>query len=123
MGWLTAWGEQKTRAFVEGLIKHGAIVRRGHTLQAQLLCAGEFKVAVEIYPDGILRMKQGRLPGSDRFSQPDAGAYQRRHRHLHQYAASPRCCVVHRFHEIGGGRQNSCVDRPSLWTQGCQIGL
>ena len=70
MGWLTAWGEQKTRAFVGGLIKHGAIVRRGHTLQAQLLCAGEFKVAVEIYPDGILRMKENGCPSAIVFPNP-----------------------------------------------------
>ncbi|HUR70758.1 MAG TPA: extracellular solute-binding protein [Candidatus Limnocylindrales bacterium] len=70
MSWLTAWGEQKTRAFVEGLIKHGATVRRGHTLQAQLLCAGEFKVAVEIYPDGLLRMKQGGCPAALVFPNP-----------------------------------------------------
>ena len=70
MGWLTAWGEQKTRAFVERLIKHGALVRRGHTLQAQLMCAGEFKVAVEIYPDGLLRMKQGGCPAALVFPNP-----------------------------------------------------
>ena len=70
MGWLTAWGEQKTRAFVEGLIKHGTMVRRGHTLQAQLLCAGEFKVAVEIYPDAILRMKQDGCPSAIVFPNP-----------------------------------------------------
>jgi iron(III) transport system substrate-binding protein len=70
MGWLTVWGEQKTRAFVEGLMKHGAVVRRGHTLQAQLLCAGEFKVAVEIYPDGILRMKQDGCPAAIVFPNP-----------------------------------------------------
>jgi iron(III) transport system substrate-binding protein len=70
MGWLTAWGEQKTRAFVEGLMKNGAIVRRGHTLQAQLLCAGEFKIGVEIYPDGILRMKQGGCPAEIVFPNP-----------------------------------------------------
>ncbi len=69
-GWLTAWGEQKTRAFVEGLIKHGAVVRRGHTQQAQLLCAGEFKVAVEIYPDAILRMKQEGCPSAIVFPNP-----------------------------------------------------
>jgi iron(III) transport system substrate-binding protein len=70
MAWLTAWGEQKTRAFVEGLMKNGAVVRRGHTLQAQLLCAGEFKIAVEIYPDGLLRMKQGGCPASLVFPNP-----------------------------------------------------
>ncbi len=70
MGWLTAWGEQKTRAFVDGLMKNGAIVRRGHTLQAQLLCAGEFKVGVEIYPDGMLRMKQDGCPAAIVFPNP-----------------------------------------------------
>jgi iron(III) transport system substrate-binding protein len=70
MGWLTAWGEQRTRAFVDGLMKNGAIVRRGHTLQAQLLCAGEFKVGVEIYPDGILRMKQDGCPAAIVFPNP-----------------------------------------------------
>src|SRR5882724_2252596 len=70
MGWLTAWGEQKTIAFVEGLMKNGAVVRRGHTLQAQLLCAGEFKIAAEIYPDAILRMKQGGCPTEIVFPNP-----------------------------------------------------
>jgi len=74
-GWLTAWGEQKTRAFVEALIKHGTIVRRGHTLQAQLLCAGEFKVAVEIYPDAILRMKQDGCPATIVFPNPTPGHF------------------------------------------------
>jgi iron(III) transport system substrate-binding protein len=70
MGWLVAWGERKTRAFVEGLLKNGASVRRGHTLQAQLLCAGEFKVAVEIYPDAILRMKKDGCPATIVFPNP-----------------------------------------------------
>ena len=73
MGWLVAWGETKTRAFVTGLMKNGAVVRRGHTLQAQLLCAGEFKVAVEIYPDGILRMKEHGCPATLVFPNPTPG--------------------------------------------------
>jgi iron(III) transport system substrate-binding protein len=73
MGWLVAWGEAKTRAFVSGLMKNGAVVRRGHTLQAQLLCAGEFKVAVEIYPDGILRMKENGCPATLVFPNPTPG--------------------------------------------------
>lgn len=73
MGWLVAWGEVKTRAFVSGLIKNGAIVRRGHTQQAQLLCAGEFKIAVEIYPDGILRMKENGCPATLVFPNPTPG--------------------------------------------------
>lgn len=72
-GWITAWGEAKTRAFVERLMKHGTIVRRGHTLQAQLLCAGEFKIAVEIYPDAIMRMKQAGCPAAIVFPNPTPG--------------------------------------------------
>jgi iron(III) transport system substrate-binding protein len=68
--WLEAWGEAKTREFVQKLLANGTSVRRGHTLQAQLLCAGEFKVAVELYPDAILRMKQNGCPATIVFPNP-----------------------------------------------------
>ncbi len=68
--WLTVWGEAKTREFVQKLLANGATVRRGHTLQAQLLCAGEFKVAVELYPDAVLRMKQKGCPATIVFPNP-----------------------------------------------------
>ena len=45
-------------------------VRRGHTLQAQLLCAGEFKVAVEIYPDGDLADETDGCPAAIVFPNP-----------------------------------------------------
>jgi iron(III) transport system substrate-binding protein len=70
LAWLSAWGEARTRDYVQKLLANGASVRRGHTLQAQLLCAGEFKAAVEIYPDGILRMKQRGCPASIVFPNP-----------------------------------------------------
>ena len=68
--WLLTWGEAKTREFVQKLLANGTTVRRGHTLQAQLLCAGEFKIAVEIYPDAILRMKQKGCPATLVFANP-----------------------------------------------------
>ena len=68
--WLSAWGEAKTRDYVQKLLDNGASVRRGHTLQGQLLCAGEFKIAVEVYPDGILRMKQKGCPAEIVFPNP-----------------------------------------------------
>ena len=68
--WLSAWGEAKTRDFVEKLLANGASVRRGHTLQGQLLCAGEFKIAAEVYPDGILRMRQKGCPAEIVFPNP-----------------------------------------------------
>ena len=68
--WLVAWGETKTREFVQKLLANGTSVRRGHTLQGQLLCAGEFKAAVEVYPDGILRLKQKGCPATIVFPTP-----------------------------------------------------
>lgn len=49
MGWLKTWGEEKTRKFLQGLMKNDLAVRKGHTLAAQLLCAGEFKAAIDLY--------------------------------------------------------------------------
>jgi iron(III) transport system substrate-binding protein len=70
LAWLSAWGEARTRDFVQKLLGNGASVRRGHTLQAQLLCAGEFKVAVELYPDAVLRMRQKGCPAEIVFPNP-----------------------------------------------------
>ena len=70
LAWLSAWGEVKTRDYVQRLLANGASVRRGHTLQGQLLCAGEFKIAVEVYPDGMLRMKQRGCPTEIVFPNP-----------------------------------------------------
>ena len=70
LAWLSAWGEAKTRDYVQKLLANGASVRRGHTLQGQLLCAGEFKIAVEVYPDGMLRMKQKGCPTEIVFPNP-----------------------------------------------------
>jgi iron(III) transport system substrate-binding protein len=68
--WLSAWGEAKTREYVQKLLANGVSVRRGHTLQGQLMCAGEFKIAVEVYPDAILRMKQKGCPAEIVFPNP-----------------------------------------------------
>lgn len=70
LAWLSAWGEAKTRDYVQKLLANGTSVRRGHTLQGQLLCAGEFKIAVEVYPDGMLRMKQKGCPTEIVFPNP-----------------------------------------------------
>ena len=56
MGWLLSWGEEKTRAYMRRLVANGVWVRRGHSLQTQLLCAGETKVAVELYAYRVAQM-------------------------------------------------------------------
>lgn len=55
--WLMEWGEEKTVNYLKELMRNGAVARRGHTLQVQLLCSGETKIAVEVYPPRVLQMK------------------------------------------------------------------
>jgi iron(III) transport system substrate-binding protein len=55
--WLLEWGEAKTVEYMKALMRNGAVPRRGHTLQVQLLCSGETKIAVEVYPARIAQMK------------------------------------------------------------------
>jgi iron(III) transport system substrate-binding protein len=49
MGWLKTWGLEKTRKYLQGISKNEVVVRKGHTLLTQLLCAGEFKAAIDLY--------------------------------------------------------------------------
>ena len=65
------------------------------------LCAGEFKVAVEIYPDGLLRMKQGGCPAALVFPNPTpahiSGAIG-----IYTNTKNPHAAALfHRFHEVG----------------------
>jgi iron(III) transport system substrate-binding protein len=55
--WLIEWGEEKTAEYMKALMRNGAVARRGHTLQVQLLCSGETKIAVEVYPARVAQMK------------------------------------------------------------------
>lgn len=55
--WLLDWGEAKTVDYMKALMRNGAVPRRGHTLQVQLLCSGETKIAVEVYPARVAQMK------------------------------------------------------------------
>ena len=62
MGWLKAWGEERTRKYLEGLTRNGVTVTRGHTLQTQLLCAGEYKAAIELYLYTAAQMQRTGCP-------------------------------------------------------------
>lgn len=75
MGWLVAWGEEKTRDFLKKIMRNGTVVRRGHTQQIQLLCGGEFKVGVELYAYRIAQFKHERkCPVSFSFPNPTPGS-------------------------------------------------
>ena len=73
--WLMEWGEEKTAEYMKALMRNGAVPRRGHTLQVQLLCSGETKVAVEVYPPRVLQMKyEKKCPIAMVFPNPTPGS-------------------------------------------------
>lgn len=75
MGWLVAWGEEKTRDFLKKLMRNGTMVRRGHTQQIQLLCGGEFKIGVELYAYRVAQFKYERkCPLGFSFPNPTPGS-------------------------------------------------
>ena len=42
---------------MKALMRNGTVARNGHTLQVQLLCSGEIKIAVEVYAARVAQMK------------------------------------------------------------------
>jgi iron(III) transport system substrate-binding protein len=62
MGWLKTWGEERTRNYLQGLARNDITVTRGHTLQTQLLCAGEYKAGVELYLYTAAQMQRAGCP-------------------------------------------------------------
>jgi iron(III) transport system substrate-binding protein len=60
MGWFKTWGEERTKKYLQGISKNDVVVRKGHTLMAQLLCAGEFKAAIDLYAYRLADMKHTR---------------------------------------------------------------
>ncbi len=73
--WMLEWGEEKTAQYMKSLMRNGAVARRGHTLQVQLLCSGETKIAVEVYPPRVLQMKyEKKCPIAMVFPNPTPGS-------------------------------------------------
>ena len=58
MAWLITWGEVKTREYIRALLRNGMMPRKGHTLQTQLLCAGEFKVGIGFHAYQVMQAKR-----------------------------------------------------------------
>lgn len=49
-GLILAWGKEKAEKYLHALVEDNQVqIRRGHTLQLQLLAAGEFAVSSELY--------------------------------------------------------------------------
>ena len=71
LAWLSAWGEARTRDFVQKLLANGASVRRGHTLQAQAFAMRRrIQGCRGVYPDAVLRMRQRGCPAEVSFPIP-----------------------------------------------------
>lgn len=68
-------GEAKTAEYLKALMRNGAVPRRGHTLQVQLLCSGETKIAAEVYPPRVMQMKyEKKCPIGMVFPNPTPGS-------------------------------------------------
>ncbi len=60
MGWFKTWGVERTKKYMQAISKNDVVVRKGHTLLAQLLCAGEFKAAIDLYAYRLADLKHSR---------------------------------------------------------------
>ena len=60
MGWLKTWGPERTKKYLQGISKNEVVIRKGHTLLAQLLCAGEFKAGIDLYAYRLADLKYSR---------------------------------------------------------------
>ena len=60
MGWFKTWGQERTKKYMQAISKNEVVVRKGHTLLAQLLCAGEFKAAIDLYAYRLADLKHSR---------------------------------------------------------------
>jgi iron(III) transport system substrate-binding protein len=125
MGWLKLWGSEKTEQVLQALMKNGAAVRSGHSLMAQLLCAGEFKAAIELYAHRTAELKEKGCPLEMVFPNPTLGSVgplfvAKRAPHPHGAAllvdyllsASGQKILVDKRHH--SGRQGVKVNDPEL---------
>ena len=60
MGWFKTWGVERAKKYLQAISKNEVVVRKGHTLMAQLLCAGEFKAGIDMYAYRLADLKHTR---------------------------------------------------------------
>lgn len=59
---LTIWGREKTVDYLKALMKQEPSLRRGHTLQTQIMAAGEFPLAVNLFGYRVLDFQSKGAP-------------------------------------------------------------
>jgi iron(III) transport system substrate-binding protein len=93
--WLLEWGEEKTAEYMKALMRNGAVARNGHTLQVQLLCSGETKIAVEVYAARVAQMKHDKkCPLGMNFTNP-APASVGSHRGIAKNTKNPHAAALY----------------------------
>jgi iron(III) transport system substrate-binding protein len=105
-GMLNKWGDEKTYTYQKQLIQdQKALIRKGHTNQTNLLIAGAFPVAVELYSYKIADMKNKGAPVEmifpNEFVSAEASGVGISSRAPHPYAA----LLFARFHIDPNGGQ------------------
>jgi iron(III) transport system substrate-binding protein len=93
--WLLEWGEEKTAEYMKTLMRNGTVARNGHTLQVQLLCSGEIKIAAEVYAARVAQMKHDKgCPLAMNFTNP-APASVGSHRGIAKTAKNPHAAALY----------------------------
>ena len=105
-GMLNKWGEEKTYDYQKQIIQdQNALIRKGHTNQTNLLVAGAFPVAIELYSYKIASMKNEGAPVDmifpKEFVAAEASGVGISSRTAHPYAAM----LFARFHVDPNGGQ------------------
>ena len=105
-GMLNEWGEEKTYNYQKQIIQdQNALIRKGHTNQTNLLVAGAFPVAIELYSYKIASMKNEGAPVdmifAKEFVAAEASGVGISSRTAHPYAAM----LFARFHVDPNGGQ------------------
>jgi iron(III) transport system substrate-binding protein len=93
--WLLELGDEKTAEYMKSLMRNGTVARNGHTLQVQLLCSGEIKIAAEVYAARVAQMKHDKgCPLGMNFTNP-APASVGSHRGIAKSAKSPHAAALY----------------------------
>ena len=105
---ISIWGKEKTVKYFTELERQNTSTRRGHTLLSNLLAAGEFPVAVNIFGHRILELQgEGGTRGTR--SCRSRGCWPPSSSTLQKGAASECRQAVYRLHPVGGGSESAGI--------------
>jgi iron(III) transport system substrate-binding protein len=92
LGLLQAWGQEKMLKFVRALAQNDPQLRSGHTLLVQLLAAGEFPLAAELYGYRVAEFMDKQAPIN--MTYPDPTIYTVSPIMMARYAPEPHAAAL-----------------------------